>query len=182
MAKWLSYTYKVNVKVKLLSHVRLFATPWTIAQQAPPSMGFSRQEHWSGLPFLSPGDLPNPGIEPMSAALAGGFFTTELPEKPKVSQTGWLKTREVYSLTVLKIRSPKWRGCQGHTPSETSGVGSFPPLPTPGGSRRSLAHGSIIPTSASIFMWLPPLCLFAFSPSYKDTGHIGSGSTLMPSS
>ena len=49
--------------VKLLSRVRLFATPWTIAYQAPPSMGFSRQEDWSGLPFLSPGDLPNPGIE-----------------------------------------------------------------------------------------------------------------------
>ena len=55
--------------VKLLSHVRLFATPWTIAYQAPPSMGFSRQEYWSGLPFPSPGDLPNPGIEPRSSAL-----------------------------------------------------------------------------------------------------------------
>ena len=49
--------------VKLLSRVRLFVTPWTIAYQAPPSMGFSRQEDWNGLPFLSPGDLPNPGIE-----------------------------------------------------------------------------------------------------------------------
>ena len=55
--------------MKLLSCVQLFATPWTVAHQAPPSMEFSRQEHWSGLPFPSPGDLPNPGIEPGSPAL-----------------------------------------------------------------------------------------------------------------
>ena len=58
-----------KVKVKLLSCVRLFATPRTVAYQAPQSMGFSRQEYWSGLPFPSPGDLPNPGIEPRSPAL-----------------------------------------------------------------------------------------------------------------
>ena len=61
------------------SHVRLFATPWTVAHQALLSLGFSRQEHWSGLPCPPPGDLPNPGIEAaslMSPALAGGFFTT----------------------------------------------------------------------------------------------------------
>ena len=52
--------------MKLLSRVRLFATPWTVANQAPPSTGFSRQEYWSGLPFPSPGDLPDPGIEPGS--------------------------------------------------------------------------------------------------------------------
>ena len=51
-------------KVKSISHVQLFVTPWTIAYQTPPSVGFSRQEHWSGLPFPSPGDLPNPGIKP----------------------------------------------------------------------------------------------------------------------
>ena len=55
---------KVKVKVKSLSRVWLFETPWTVAHQAPPSMGFSRQEYWSGLPFPSPGDLPNPGIKP----------------------------------------------------------------------------------------------------------------------
>ena len=58
-----------EVKVKSLSRVRLFATPWTVAYQASPSMGFSRQEYWSGLPFPSPGDLPDPGIEPGSPAL-----------------------------------------------------------------------------------------------------------------
>ena len=56
-------------KVKSLSRVRLFATPWTEADQAPPSMGFFRQEYSSGLPFPSPGDLPNPGIEPRSPPL-----------------------------------------------------------------------------------------------------------------
>ena len=57
------------VKVKSLSCVRLFVTPWTIAYQAPPSMRFSRQECWSGLPFPSQRDLPDPGIEPRSPAL-----------------------------------------------------------------------------------------------------------------
>ena len=59
-----------------------FATPWTIAYQAPPSMGFSRQEYWSGLPFPSPGDLPNPGIEPGSLAFQADALTSELPRKP----------------------------------------------------------------------------------------------------
>ena len=66
----------VKEKVKSLSRVQLFA--WTVAYQAPLSMGFSRQEYWSGLPFPAPGDLPDPGIEPTSVrspALAGGFFT-----------------------------------------------------------------------------------------------------------
>ena len=63
-----------------LSHVRLFAIPWTVARRAPLSMGFPRQEYWSGLPFPSPGDLPDPGIEPaspVSPALGGRFFTSE---------------------------------------------------------------------------------------------------------
>ena len=58
-----------RVKVKSFSRVQLFATPLTVAYQAPPSMGFSRQECWRGLPFPSPGDLPDPGIEPGSPAL-----------------------------------------------------------------------------------------------------------------
>ena len=56
--------------------VRLFETPWAVACQAPTSMEFSRQEFWSRLPFPPPGDLPNPGMEPTSPVLAGGFFTT----------------------------------------------------------------------------------------------------------
>ena len=70
-------------KVKSLSRVQLFATPWTVAHQPPPSMRFSRQEYWSGLPFPSPGDLPNPGIEPRSPALQADALTSEPPGKPK---------------------------------------------------------------------------------------------------
>ena len=62
----------------LLSHVQLFVTPWTIAHHVPLSMGFSRQEYWSGLPFLSPGDLPDPGIEPGSPALQTDSLLYEL--------------------------------------------------------------------------------------------------------
>ena len=65
-----------------LSHVRLFAILWTVALQAPLSIGFPSQEYRSGLPFLSPGDLPNPGVEPMSPTLAGEFFTAEPPGHP----------------------------------------------------------------------------------------------------
>ena len=63
-----------KMKVKSLSCVRLFATPWTVAYQASPSMGFSRQEYWSGLSFPSPGDLPDSGIEPVSC-IVGRHFT-----------------------------------------------------------------------------------------------------------
>ena len=66
--------------ISLFSRVQLFTTPCSVAHQAPLSMGFSRQEHWNGLPFPSPEDLPNPGIKPKSLtspALAGRFFTTK---------------------------------------------------------------------------------------------------------
>ena len=84
-----SYTVGGNVshygrqyeEVKSLSRVRLFVTPWTVAYQAPPSMGFSRQECWSGLPFPSPGDLPDPGIEPGSPALRADALPSEPPGK-----------------------------------------------------------------------------------------------------
>ena len=75
----LNNNHKGPREVKLLSCVQLFVTPWTVAYEAPPSMGFPMQEYWSGLLFPFPGDLPNPGIEPMSLrspALIGGFFTT----------------------------------------------------------------------------------------------------------
>ena len=69
--------------MKSLSHVQLFATPWTVAYQASPSMGFSRQEYWSGLPFPSPGDLPNPGIDPGSPTSQADSLLSESPGKPK---------------------------------------------------------------------------------------------------
>ena len=70
--------------MKSLSRVQLFVTPWTVAYQAAPSVGFSRQEYWSGLPFPSPGDLPNPGIEPESPEFQADALTSEPPGKPKL--------------------------------------------------------------------------------------------------
>ena len=70
----------------VLSCVWLFLTPWTVARQAPLSMGFNRQEYWIELPFLPPEDFPNPGIKPMSPAFASGFFTTVPPGKPTLCQ------------------------------------------------------------------------------------------------
>ena len=78
-------------KVKLLSLVRLFATPWTLAYQAPLSMGFSRQEYWNELLFPSPGDLPDPGIEPRSPALRADALPSEPPGNPT-----WPKMCEIF--------------------------------------------------------------------------------------
>ena len=75
-------------KVKSLSRIRLFETPWTVAYQAPPSMGFSRQEYWSGVPFPSPGDLPNPRLEPRSPALQADAFLSQPPGRPREDQLG----------------------------------------------------------------------------------------------
>ena len=72
-----------SIKVKSLSRVRLSAAPWTVAHQAPLSVGFSRKEHWSGLPFPSPADLPDPGIEPGSPALQADALLSEPPGKPQ---------------------------------------------------------------------------------------------------
>ena len=84
--------------MKSLSRVQLFATPWTVAHQAPPSMGFSRQEYWSGLPFPSPGDLPNPGIKPRSPALQADVLTSEPPGKPPMIPTS------IYIGNVIGLR------------------------------------------------------------------------------
>ena len=85
------------------SRVQLLVTPWTVARQVPLSMGFSRQEYCSGLPFPPPGDLPDPEIKPVSLvspALAGGFFTTEPPgkahSKEQISHNlGYLPLRDI---------------------------------------------------------------------------------------
>ena len=69
--------------MKSLSHVRLFATPWTLAYRAPSPMEFSRQEYWSGLPFPSPGYLPNPGIEPRFPTFLEDALLSESPGKPQ---------------------------------------------------------------------------------------------------
>ena len=68
----------INARACVLGRVRLSATPWTVVSQAPPSMGFPRQEYWSGLPFFSPGDLPNPGIEPASPVSPASYLFTNV--------------------------------------------------------------------------------------------------------
>ena len=81
-----------NIKHKVESEVaqcvQLFATPWTLAYNTPPSVGFSRQEYLSGLPFPSPEYLPNPGIEPRSPALQADALTSEAPGKPEILGVG----------------------------------------------------------------------------------------------
>ena len=85
------------------SPVQLFVTPGTVALQAPLSMGFTRQEHWSGLPFPSTGDLPNLGMEPefpASPTLAGRFFTSEPPGKPHIYIYNWKREINKYTMSM----------------------------------------------------------------------------------
>ena len=93
-------------EVKSLSRVQLFAAPWTVAHQAPPSMGFSRQEYWSGLPFPSPGDLPDPGIEPRSPALQVDALTSEPPGKPIEMQKPSSKLARQIQQYIKRFHTP----------------------------------------------------------------------------
>ena len=98
------------VKVKSLGSVRLFVTPWTTAYQSPPSMGFSRLERWGGLPFPSPGDLPDPGIEPKSPA----WLADSLQSEPPLTCSLSTKSRpEIH---------PTFAGQQERPPRRTAGV------------------------------------------------------------
>ena len=94
----------MNVKVKSLSCVRLFATPCTVAHQAPPSMEFSRQEYWSGLPFPSPGDLPNPGIEPRSPPLQADALTSAYLKLKKILILHFSIKSETLSIDLLLVK------------------------------------------------------------------------------
>ena len=101
--EWVAISFSDAWKWRL-SRVRLLAIPWTAAYQAPLSMGFSRQGYWSGCPFPSPGDLPNPGIEPvslMSPALAGDFFTSSTTWEALICH-GEKKIMTIYVNTNLK--------------------------------------------------------------------------------
>ena len=81
-ARFILHLCENDICFFIFNSVRLFGIPWTVAHQAPLSMGFSRQGHWSGLPFPSPGDLPYPGIEPRSPTLEADALTSEPPGKP----------------------------------------------------------------------------------------------------
>ena len=83
-------------------------TPRTVAHQAPLSMGFSRQEHWSGLPFPTPGDLPSPGVESASLALASRFFTTVLSGKTLITTEWYLKHLRPQELFVEALITLLW--------------------------------------------------------------------------
>ena len=86
-----------------------FVTPWTVDHQAPLSMGFLKQEYWRGLPFLSPGDLPDPGIELASPALASKFFASELLGKPTSNYTSIGKKKKKLlwaSLIAQLVKNP----------------------------------------------------------------------------
>ena len=85
----------VKEPVKLFGHVWLFATSWTVAYQAAPSVEFSRQENWNGLPFPSPGDLPNPGIKPRSPTLQADALPSEPPGKPTDTRMRLSKSRHI---------------------------------------------------------------------------------------
>ena len=103
----------MKVKVKLLSHVQLSVTPWTAACQAPLSMGFSKQEYWSGLPFPSPGDLPDPGIEPGSSSLQADSLPSEPPEKEGGNKfsSDFLSVRRfthINTLTLMTLPGTAW--------------------------------------------------------------------------
>ena len=97
----------------MLSCVQLFPTPWTVAHQAPLSMGFSRQDYWSGLPFPSPGDLPDAGIEPGSPTLQADSFLSE----PTILKIHWQKYERTYICTrlckaALFITAKEWKQAQ----------------------------------------------------------------------
>ena len=98
--------------MKLLSRARLFATPWTIVYQAPQSMEFSRQEYWSGLPFPSPGDLPNPGIEPRSPVLQAYALLSEPPGKDRFKEIRYrlLSLRAWCECCLLPLLKSTWKG------------------------------------------------------------------------
>ena len=102
----------VCVWAQSLSHVRLFVTSWTVAHQVPLSMGFSRQEYWSGLPLPSPGYLPDPGIEPKSPALQADYLLLESLEKPPALADISANS----DLVSWRFSDQPWRDCwAGHS-------------------------------------------------------------------
>ena len=135
---------------QLLSHVWLFATPWTVALQAPLPMGFSGQEYWSGMPLPSWGDLPNPRTEPaslMSPVLAGKFFTTRTTwEAPRCIQFS-----SVQSLSRVRLFATPWIAVRQASLSITNSQSSL----------RLTSIKSVMPSSCLILCH--PLFLFLLS-------------------
>ena len=132
-------------KVTSLSHVRLFATPWAVAHQASPSMGFSRQEYWSGLPFPSPGDLPDPGIEPGSPALQADTLPSEPPGK-------LVDPRTPANPCAPEAVLFKTCSCHGDEGEDICGCWeSYPEIHRQGHEKRGPFHQAHFPTHKSPF-------------------------------
>ena len=100
----------LKVKVKSLSHIQLFATQRTVAYYAPPSMGFSRQEYWSGLPFPSPRDLPDPGIESRSPALQADALPLSHQGSPVSCEAHWKAWNAIWKGSELLNRHGRSAG------------------------------------------------------------------------
>ena len=174
----------MKVKVKSLSCVRLFATPWTVGGQAPPSMEFSRQEYWSGLPFPSPGDLPNSGIEPGSPALQADalLFEPPLVGGQLLYNTVWklwISCADAHTPSLLSptanrphatpgsARAPHWAPCV-HSSSHQLRL-------TPGSVYPSILLSQFVPPSTSPAVATDPFCLLIFScPGNRFIGTIRS--------
>ena len=144
---WVPLSGELSVVVQSFSRVRLFVTPWTLAHQGPLSMGFSRQEYWSGLPFSFPGDLPEPEIKLTSPTLAGRFFTPELPGKhprqPKV----------IGLLSVYSVEAEIETTASSLHPLSTDRVGSSPLSAITPHQTSSGQHFSTGTTGKAIFIY-----------------------------
>ena len=159
------------------SHVQLFATPWTVARQAPLSMGFSRREYWSGLPCPPPGDLPDPGIELRSLtslALAGGFSTTiatwealkmrapPLPfpsEEPCPPCTGWFQDQfHRFSFALVLWNNKEMGSCKSFLEADCFDTVNFSISPKQISLPFSLFHHEMTPFSNSVLHTTPGHC------------------------
>ena len=142
-----------------LSRVRLFATLWTVAFQAPLSMGFPRQESWSGLSFPPPGDLSDPGIKPKSSALAGGFLPTEPPGKTIFKLTLVYRPNSALYAEILDsnvLTLCMWTNIKKATCTSPAHNPSFCPPCT-------------ISTLCNALIFFPSLILPVICGSYEDT-------------
>ena len=120
------WNLKKEKKVKLLSHVQLCATPWTVAYHAPPSMEFSRQEYWSGLPFPSPGDLPDPGIKPRSSTLRQMLYHLSHQGSRKRYKWPYLQNRNLIIFIANKLMVTKGERREGISQETETDVNTGP--------------------------------------------------------
>ena len=142
---------KANIHACMLSPVQLLVTPWTAAHQTLLSIAFSRQEYWSGLSFPSPGDLPDPGIEPASPASASEFFITEPPGKPRQTFRQSQFYNRFFFLCLMTRQSPSLSISPPNQPE--SGLS---PCPLPYWSKPQLIHTWASPGVNPVWRTPPP--------------------------